>query len=196
MHLNSRVDAATLNELELEHVIVATGAIMRLPEVELDGVDLIDAWSVIRGEHRPGNNVVIADWSCDWAGLGIAEMLARNGHRVRLLSGGSVAGESIQAIVRDQWIGTLHSLGVEMIPYARFHGAVDDCAYFQHMTGGEPIVCEGVDTVVSCYAAQSSRDCDWLDNLEGFTLTRVGDAVAPRSVEEAVLEGLQAAWSI
>jgi hypothetical protein len=164
--------------------------------VEIGGVDMVDAWSVIRGSARPGNRVVIADWSCDWSGLGVAEKLARDGHYVRLLSGGSVAGESIQAIVRDQWIGVLHGLGVEMTPYARFYGGLDGAAYFQHMTSGEAIVCEQVDTIVSCYAAAANRECDWIEAQPGMAVTRIGDALAPRTVEEAVLEAWQLARSL
>jgi len=196
VHLNSAVDEATVSDFEPEHAVIATGAVTRLPEVEVDGADMVDAWSVIRGEARLGKNIVIADWSCDWSGLGIAELLARDGHYVRLLSGGSVAGESIQAIVRDQWIGVLHGLGVEMTPFARFYGAIGSSAFFQHMTGGEPIVCENVDTIVTCYAPQASRDCDWLDSIEGLQLSRIGDAIAPRSVEEAVLEAVRLAMQI
>ena len=195
VRLGTRADVDLLRDAP-DCVIVATGAITRLPEVEADGTDLVDAWSVIRGEATVGNSVVIADWSCDWNGLGVAERLAREGHQVRLLSGGSVAGESIQAIVRDQWIGVLHGLGVEMTPYAHFYGVQDGSAFFQHMSSGEAIVCEGVDTVVTCYAAQVSRDCDgWLATLD-CEVVRVGDALAPRTVEEAVLDGLHAGLAI
>ena len=193
IHLNSEADSALLERLSPDHVILATGARARLPEVEVDGVGLIDAWSLLRGEASPGKNVVIADWSCDWSGLGVAEKLAREGHYVRLLSGGSVAGESIQGIVRDAWIGILHDLGVEMTPYARFYGAMEGSAYFQHLTGGEAIVCENVDTVVSCFAPQANRDCDWVETELGLPVTRIGDAIAPRSVEEAVLDGFNIA---
>jgi 2,4-dienoyl-CoA reductase-like NADH-dependent reductase (Old Yellow Enzyme family) len=190
---NSLLDAASLRGIGPDHVVIATGADTRLPEVEVDGVEIVDAWSVIRGDTQPGKNVVIADWSCDWAGLGVAEKLARDGHYVRLLSGGSVAGESIQAIVRDQWIGVLHGLGVEMTPYSRFYGALDGSAFFQHMTGGEAIVCEQVDTVVTCFAPQANRECAWVEQIEDLGVSWIGDAVSPRTVEEAVLEGLQIA---
>ena len=59
------------------------------------------------------------------------------------------------------------------------------------MTGGEPIVCDGVDTIVSCYAPAANRDCDWIVERPGMGVTRIGDALAPRTVEEAVLEGLR-----
>ncbi|TNF86203.1 MAG: FAD-dependent oxidoreductase [Gammaproteobacteria bacterium] len=191
IQLNSELDAEAVRRIDPQHVIIAIGARPRQPEVEVEGVEMVDAWAVIGGQTVPGNNVVIADWSCDWSGLGVAEKLARDGHHVRLLSGGSVAGESIQAIVRDQWIGVLHGLGVEMTPFARFYGALDGSAYFQHMTGGEAIVCEAVDSIVTCFAPQASRACDWLERLDGFAISRIGDAVAPRTVEEAVLEGFR-----
>ena len=198
--LNTEVTVDLVRSLNPDSIIVAVGAETRLPDVEVDdGAELVDAWSVIRGDVPIGKNVVIADWACDWTGLGVAEKLARDGHHVRLMSGASVAGESIQGIVRDQWIGELHSLNVEMAAFARFCGAVGDSAYFQHMTGGEAIICEGVDTIVSCFAPRSNRDCDWLDEFtadKDITLVRVGDAISPRTVEEAVLEGMQQAWEI
>jgi 2,4-dienoyl-CoA reductase-like NADH-dependent reductase (Old Yellow Enzyme family) len=194
--LNSSPDNSLLSAEKPDHIVLATGATSRLPEVEVDGVELVDAWAIIRGEVKPGKNVVIADWSCDWSGLGVAEKLAREGHYVRLMSGGSVAGESLQGIVRDQWIGVLHNLGVEMTPYARFYGALDGSAFFQHMTGGDAIVCDDVDTLVTCFAAQSNRSCGWIDESGQIPVTLIGDAISPRTVEEAVLEGLQAGMAI
>jgi pyruvate/2-oxoglutarate dehydrogenase complex dihydrolipoamide dehydrogenase (E3) component len=199
--LNTTVSEQTLEQFDPETIIIACGADARLPEVEIENTGLVDAWSVIRGEVNVGNRVVIADWSCDWNGLGVAQMLASEGHHVRLLSGASVAGESIQAIVRDQWIGELHRLNVEMIAYARFYGAVDGTAYFQHMTSGEPIVCENVDTIVSCFAPRSNHDYDWIEagagaNGHRLKVYKIGDAMAPRTVEEAVLEGVKTAWKL
>ena len=83
-----------------------------------------------------------------------------------------------------------------MIPYARFYGAAEGTAFFQHMTSGEPIVCEEVDSIVSCFAPRASRECDWLQSIDGLAYTRIGDAIAPRSVEEAVLEAVRAALTI
>ena len=195
VQLNATVDQPLLSESGAEVVVVATGAYSRLPEGDVDGIDLVDAWSVIGGQSGVGNNVVIADWSCDWNGLGVAEKLARDGHRVRLVSGGSVAGESIQAIVRDQWIGVLHQLGVETINYARFFGATDGSVYFQHMLNNEAIVFDDVDTIVSCFAPASNNRPPWLENLDA-EVHFIGDAIAPRTVEEAVLEGFRCAWQI
>ncbi|MFT5503525.1 MAG: 2,4-dienoyl-CoA reductase-like NADH-dependent reductase (Old Yellow Enzyme family) [Gammaproteobacteria bacterium] len=198
--LNTEVTAEIVEAINPDQIIVAVGAQPRLPLVDIDeDVNLIDAWSVISNEASLGKNVVIADWSCDWTGLGVAEKLARDGHYVRLMSGASTAGESLQGIVRDQWLGVLHSLNVEVTTFARFYGAVGDTAYFQHMTSGDTISCENVDGIVSCYAPKANHDCDWLDEYcrdKEIGLTRVGDVISPRTVEEAVLEGMTEAWNL
>ena len=178
-------------------VVIATGAKPRpLANGHDSGAHVVHAWSVLRGEANVGSRVVIADWGCDWVGLGLAEKLARDGCHVRLLSGGAVPGEAIQAIVRDQWIGELHKLGVQMIPFASYFDADGNTAYFRHMTSGEPIVCEDVDTVVLNQALAADNALE--DVLAGIaeTVVTVGDAAQPRTVEEAVLEGFRAALDI
>ncbi|MDH3673251.1 MAG: FAD-dependent oxidoreductase [Gammaproteobacteria bacterium] len=190
---NLKVTADLVRSLAPDVVMLATGATPRMPKLEgADEAHVVDAWSVISGEANIGSSVVIADWRCDWVGLGLAEKLARDGCHVRLLSGGIVAGEAIQGIVRDQWIGELHKLGVEMIPYARLFGADRDTAYFQHMTSGEAVICENVDTLVVCYALRAETDLG--PKLNGFDgkIQMIGDCLSPRTAEEAVLEGLKA----
>ena len=194
--MSTEVTSEQINSSRPDVVILATGARAALPEADIDGAHIVDSWSVIRGDINVGSRVVIADWACDWSGLGIAEKLARDGCHVRLMAGGIVPGESIQGIVRDHWVGELHKLGVMITPYARFIGADSDTAYFQHMTSGEPIICDGVDTIVSCFAPEPVNSLR--DGLESINLEThiVGDAAAPRTVEEAVLEGFKAAYDI
>lgn len=195
VNLNSVVTRETVDEIDPDVIIIASGALPRLPDVDVGGVDLIDSWTAIRGDCNIGHNVVIADWACDWSGLGIAQSLAQDGHHVRLLSGGSIAGETLQGIVRDQWIGELHALEVEMIPFARFYGAEDGTAFFQHMTSGQPVICESVDTVVSCFAPRANNDFPSLKDTSAY-IHKIGDAISPRTVEEAILEGFKTAWLI
>ena len=118
-------------------VIVATGAPFR-PTVEgqEDG-NVVDAWAVLNGEANVGSKVVIADWASDWTGLGLAEMLARDGCGVRLVVNGRMAGEQLHAYLRDHWAGKLHTLGVQVIPYAKLFG-VGERIYFNTSLTAKP----------------------------------------------------------
>jgi 2,4-dienoyl-CoA reductase-like NADH-dependent reductase (Old Yellow Enzyme family) len=194
---NTRVDAALVRREAPEALVIATGAKPRRPSLEeADGQHVVDAWQVLRGEANVGSSVVVADWRCDWIGLGIAEKLARDGCHVRLCVNGLHAGQRLPFYVRDSWVGILHKLGVEIVPYVRLFGADADSVYFQHMTSGEPVVLEKVDTLVT--ALGHERVADLADDLAGYAgdVHLIGDCLAPRTAEEAVLEGLKVATAI
>jgi hypothetical protein len=93
-------------------------------------------------------------------------------------------------------VARCHRLGVEIIPYARLHGADTDTVYLQHSASGEAMLVEGVDTLV---LAQGSESVDGLmEELVGYggIVRPIGDCLAPRTAEEAVLDGLREAWRL
>jgi len=189
---NTPVDRALIEREAPDAVVLATGA--RPAPVEIEGAEeahLVEAWAVIRGEANVGGRVVIADWRCDWIGMGLAELLARNGCDVTLAVDGYMPGQTIQMYVRDHWAATLNKLGVKVIPYARLFGADSSTVYLQHITSGEPIILDGIDTVVTAMGHDSVTTlADALEDWEG-ELHMVGDCLAPRTAEEAVLDGLK-----
>jgi pyruvate/2-oxoglutarate dehydrogenase complex dihydrolipoamide dehydrogenase (E3) component len=197
VRLNTVVDRALVEAMAPEAVIVATGARPRWPgNIETEGAHVVDAWQVLRQEVNPGASVLIHDWRCDWVGLGVAEMLAESGCRVRLAVNGLHAGELIQTYVRDMMVARCHRLGVEIIPYAKLHGADADTVYLQHSASGEAMLVEGVDTLV---LAQGGEPEDGLlAELEGYggDVRAIGDCLVPRTAEEAVFDGLRAAWRL
>ncbi|MEM7120339.1 MAG: FAD-dependent oxidoreductase [Pseudomonadota bacterium] len=178
-------------------VITATGATEHRPDLEgMDSAHVIGAWGVAQGTANVGSRVVVYDWHANWIGLGVAEKLARDGCSVRLCVNGPMAGEHLPMMVRDGWMGQLHKLGVEVIPYARLYGADETSVFMQHVTSGEPIICEDVETLV--LATPHKREAGLWESLYGggVELHLVGDALAPRTAEEAVLEGLKAGFAV
>ncbi|MFP6742541.1 MAG: FAD-dependent oxidoreductase [Alphaproteobacteria bacterium] len=194
---STEVTAALIAAQAPDAIVVATGATVRRPAIEgAEEAHVVDAWQVIRDEANVGQRVVIADWRCDWVGMGLAEKLARDGCAVTLAVNGNMAGQSIQQYVRDRWVGELHKLGVTVITYARL-GAVDaDTVYLEHTTSGEPILCEGVDTLVTALGHEPVTGLE--HELSGYKgeVHIIGDCLSPRTAEEAVLEGFKVALAI
>jgi NADPH-dependent 2,4-dienoyl-CoA reductase/sulfur reductase-like enzyme len=194
----TRVDRALVEREAPDVVVIATGAEPYLPEVEgaAESGHVVDAWQVLKGEVNVGSSVVVADWRCDWIGMGLAEKLARDGCKVRLCVDGLHAGQRLPFYVRDSWNGILHKLGVEVTSYARLYGVDGDTVYFQHAASAEPIVLDGIDTVVTSLGHRRVADLETeLDGWKG-EIHLVGDCATPRTAEEAVLDGLKVGSAI
>lgn len=192
LKISTKVTLETVTQSAPDTVVLATGAIPYSPLIEgKQDAHVVTAWQVLKGKANVGSRVAIADWRCDWIGLGLAEQLTRDGCHVRLAINGMTAGQSIPQYARDKWLGDLHRLGVEIIPYARLFGVDSDNAYFQHTLSGEPLALEGVDTVVTSLG--HSPDTTLADQLIDWDgdVHQIGDCLAARTVEEAVLEGLK-----
>ena len=191
---NTPVTRSLVDDEDPEVVVIATGGRPRRPPIQGgEATHIVDAWQVLKGEANIGASVVIADWRADWVGLGIAEKLARDGCRVKLCVDGLMAGEMIPWYVRDMMVARLHKLGAEIIPYARLYGSDGDTVYMQHAASGEPMVFEGVDTLV--LAQGQERVATLESELQGWPgeVHLIGDALTPRTAEEAVLDALKVA---
>jgi len=183
-----------------DSVVIATGATPFRPERDLnmdisEDTHTVDAWQVLRDEVETGTKVTIADWRCDWIGVGLAEKLTLAGCSVRLYINGETLGQNLQLYLRTHWAGVLHKLGVEVIPHARLYGSDKDTVYFYHNASGEPIVCEGVDTLVLAQGHKPEISLEQALNELDVDVHPIGDCLSPRSAEEAVYEGLMIARS-
>ncbi|MBC3484587.1 FAD-dependent oxidoreductase [Pseudomonas sp. SWRI50] len=193
---NTRVDRALVERERPDLVIAATGATPYWPAFERAGeLQVVDAWQILRNAVTPGRSVLVIDWRCDWIGPGIAERLTREGHQVQLAVNGTHCGENLPLYVRDQLAGELHRLGIPITPYARLYGCDDNSVYLQHTASGEPMIFEGIDTLVLCLGHQPNDTL--ASELAGLVnVRRIGDCLAPRTAEEAIHDGLTVAWAL
>lgn len=195
--LRSPVSADVIRQEAPDFVVAATGARPYRPGLEVTGeLPVTDAWEVVGGRELAPGRVVVVDWRGDWIGLGTARMLAARGHRVTLAVNGYAPGEHLQQYVRDANLAALHEAKVTVVPLVRPYGVDDDALYLQHVLTDEPVIIEGITSVVLACGHQA--DSALLDELEavGIPTAGAGDCLAPRSVEEAILEGMVLASSL
>ncbi|MFI2410365.1 FAD-dependent oxidoreductase [Streptomyces sp. NPDC018947] len=195
----SRIDAVALAAAAPDAVVLATGARPRRPHLELmDEPVVLDAWSVIRGDAvLPRGRIVVADWRGDWIGLGVALHLAAQRRKVTLCVTGFAAGEHLQQYVRAAMLAEAVRARVDIVPNVRLHGADADTVYLQHTLTEGPVLVEGVAGVVLAQGHLPVTDPDPVAlGIPSDRVLAVGDCVAPRTVEEAVLEGLTAAAAL
>jgi len=195
--LNNEIDLAEVRRLAPDGVILATGAGVYWPQLEmLERESAFSYEDVLCERATLGNSVIVADWRGDWIGLGIAEKLARDGCRVRLLVNGPLAGESLQVYTRNHTVGRLYRLGVEIIPHARLYGCDDGAVYFQNTLTDEAMTFEGIDSLVLSLGQRASNRLEQELRADGLDPLVIGDCLLPRTAEEAIYEGMTAAWAI
>ena len=131
----SRSTPPSSSEQAPDVVIVATGATPHRPELELmDDPVVLDAWDVINGADVPTGRIVVADWRCDWIGLGVAQLLAEQGRKVTLAVDGYMAGQRIQQYVRDEMTEQMrYAPALRSCTLVRPYGADADTVYLQHV---------------------------------------------------------------
>ncbi len=105
LKVNTYADAAMVQALEPDVVIIATGGLAQLPELE-SGADLMfTTWDVLGGDVRPTGNVLLYDDNGTHSALSAAEMIARSGVNLEIVTPERMLGIGVG--------------GMNHVPYAR-----------------------------------------------------------------------------
>jgi mycofactocin system FadH/OYE family oxidoreductase 2 len=189
--LNKEVTPEFILEQDHDVVIVATGAFPKpcaLPGG--DGPAVFNVWQVLTGEAKPGKKVLFIDNDGHHPATATAEFLADHGSKVHIVTNsptiGSELGPSQDSYLAHQ---RLAQKGVTFTPdfaVTEIQGtAVKGLNYYNN----EWHTYDGYDTVV--YAMGSVADDALYRSLKGKVkeLYRIGDCLAPRRIDMAVLEG-------
>ncbi len=85
-HFNTWAEAGTINAEKPDVVIIATGGLPHT-EVLTKGNELVvSSWDIISGDVKPGTNVLVFDDAGDHAGLQAAEVIAKAGGKVEIMT--------------------------------------------------------------------------------------------------------------
>jgi mycofactocin system FadH/OYE family oxidoreductase 2 len=197
VRLNTEVTKEMVLAMNPDEVVIATGANPYIPHAK--GMDLphvVTAWDILSRQKEPGKKVVVADWKGDMTGVGVALYLKDLGCEVDLVTSCYQIGHSIQEKVRTFTLTQLFLKEIDMTSQYKLSEVDADSVTFSNIYTGQKLKKENVDTVVLAYGLLQENDLFHQLKEHIPNIYRIGDSLIPRTVEEAILEGLELAASL
>ena len=207
VQLNTQATPEAIAAFGADEVVLATGARWQTDGFSTHRTDrdaiprdpgsqVLDPLTALDHPETCGTQIVIVDDNGDYLPLGLARVLAAAGKQVTVITADTMIGRRMEPTVELQWmmprvaeagVAWRASVFVERIEHG---GVLLRDAY------GRPDERIAADTVVLCMARRS-EDVLYLDlRARGLKVRRIGDCVAPREVDDAVLEGFREAHAI
>jgi NADPH-dependent 2,4-dienoyl-CoA reductase/sulfur reductase-like enzyme len=189
IELGVQCDEATIAARAPDAVIIATGS----SPSELAGS--IAAVEVVRGHHVDGP-VVVLDFEGHRKAAGTAEVLARAGHTTTLVAlNGPALGGLVASVVSVLSLGRLRDAGVRLVEGHRLVSVGDGAVTLARIYDGAPLVLEAAAVVHAAPNVADDRLVDAL-RMRMRAVHAIGDARAPRLVEDAIRDGYTFAAAI
>ncbi|MGW4591000.1 mycofactocin system FadH/OYE family oxidoreductase 1 [Amycolatopsis thermoflava] len=164
-------------------VVVATGSRPGPRDYSVEGGRVLDVTAVLGGAELPDGPVVVHDPLGDWTGAAVAESLA-DGCAVTIVSPDPVIATQVRDVAAVN--ARLQRAGVEPAKRSRLRVARRDHVVVEDVLTGE---CRELPCAAVVHCGHRLPEAV----LPGVA---VGDAVAPRTIHEAVLDGRRAAVAL
>ncbi|MFZ1996007.1 MAG: FAD-dependent oxidoreductase [Solirubrobacteraceae bacterium] len=189
-----------------DHVVVATGSrpVARLIGVrsyQLDpvpGLDLphvMNSWDLLEGGRTPGRSVlVVDDGEGSWKALSIAAHLARSGHEVQVATPLPFIAAGLGPYSIGPYMRTVFELGIVTHAFATVRRVTDEATELHKE--GRPFIVMGLDSVLLCGWHEPVDGLYFELKRRGIPVSRVGDAVAARTIMHAIHEGERVARAL
>lgn len=195
IHTGVEVTAGMVLEQQPPTVIVATGAYTGPGLLPIPGHDLphvTNIREVLRGRPVEGQNVLVIDETGSHGVLSVVELLAAQGKRIEVVSEDWYIGHDL-ASTHDivQWMQRILAHGVTLTTHTTvMRIEPGQVILTDRFAEGEQV--RLVDTVVLGTYDLPAQEL--YSALKGRVprLFRIGDCVAPRRIEQAILEGRRA----
>jgi 2,4-dienoyl-CoA reductase (NADPH2) len=183
-----------VSEKRPDHVIVATGSEPQRPwwVAEDCQIGVADCREVIEGGAEPFGDVVVIDELGFHHATSVAELLADRGCNVEVITPGMVVGQDlgITLDMENWWIRAIGKGIVQSTDLVPMNLTGRELTLLHHPTGENKT--RTPDWVV---LATHASPVEWLYHelkIQGVSVERVGDCVAPRRAHAAVVDGERA----
>ena len=198
VRLGCKATVETVLAARPDAVIVATGSRPFRPQLPgFDAPHVVTSWEVLSGAVETGQRVLIVDDDAiPEIGPSVADYLAERGRQVEVVTRLRYVGEGLGDTTFPVVYQRLFAAGVVATPHVRPLSIDGRRVTLQNVYSRHKERREDVDTVV---LAMGQRSVDDLYHaLKGRVpeLHLIGDAMAPRGVHAAMLEGTRAARAL
>jgi NADPH-dependent 2,4-dienoyl-CoA reductase/sulfur reductase-like enzyme len=195
--------AAEVMALNPDHVIVATGSAPGTDIVGnlaqgipftpgLDQEHVLSVWDVLEDNKPVGKTVVIVDdGEGGWKGIGLALQLREDGHDVHLVTPLPYVGAKLGPFSANLAVPRIHKSGMTTHPFTTVTAV--EGPVVRVVEKGERAALGRVDTVILAGWHRPVTGLYFALKNEGVSVERIGDAIASRTMMEAVHEGERAA---
>jgi 2,4-dienoyl-CoA reductase-like NADH-dependent reductase (Old Yellow Enzyme family)/thioredoxin reductase len=219
-HFNTYAEAEDVTALNPDVVIIATGGLPHTEVCATGNAYVVSSWDIIAGDVKPGTRVLVYDDAGDHAGLQAAEMIAKSGAFVEIMTPDRSFAPDVMAMNLVPYMRSLQALDTRFTVTYRLRDvqksgnmltAVIGTDYSNHLERrdfDQVVVNHGTLPMDELYfeLKPQSRNLGALDqdafvegrpqpdgpNAEGhFSLYRIGDAVAARNTHAAIYDALR-----
>jgi len=190
-----------------DEVIVATGSQWQTDGFSTHRTDrdamardaaaqVLDPIAALNAPEACGRKVVIVDDNGDYLPLGLARLLAAAGREVTVVTADALIGRRLEPTLEWPWIMPRVADAGVAIRTGVFVERIERDGVLLRQAYGEAADRIAADTVVLCMARTSEHRLFDALRARGIAARRIGDCLAPREVDDAVLEGFREAQAI
>jgi 2,4-dienoyl-CoA reductase (NADPH2) len=187
------VRAEEVAALDPDAVVIATGAQLRPPDVETDA-ELRSGLDVLAHGRTDADGpvIVIGGSEAHLEPLIVAEAMLAAGQPVTLLSEHVTVGPAVEPRTLNYYLGRLLRAGVTVVPMTRAIEWCDGMLRAVNLYSEQESTYDAATVIVvrtRCAADGLAREVE--QALPGVPVHVIGDALAPRRLTHAALEGLR-----
>ncbi|WP_428696315.1 FAD-dependent oxidoreductase [Stappia sp.] len=217
---NTWAEAGTVLAENPDVVIVATGGMPHTEVLKTGNELVVSSWDIISGDVKPGANVLVFDDAGDHAGLQAAEIAARTGAKVEIMTPDRSFAPEVMAMNLVPYMRSLQKLDATFTVTYRLEAVARDgnqlIAHVGSDYGGvakqrafdQVVINHGTIPLDDLYfelkpLSRNLGEVSHDDLIEGkpqsairnpdgtFQLFRIGDAVAARNTHAAIYDALR-----
>ncbi len=224
-HFNTWAEAGTVAAENPDVVIVATGGLPHTDVLAHGNELVVSSWDIISGDVKPGTNVLVYDDAGDHAGLQAAEIIARAGGKVEIMTPDRSFAPEVMAMNLVPYMRSLQKLDATFTVTYRLEAAEksgnqlialvgsDYGGVAKQRTVDQIVVNHGTIPLDDLYfelkpGSRNLGEVSYDELLSGapqtvernpdgaYQLFRIGDAVAARNTHAAIYDALRLAKDI